>query len=133
MSIRLVVLVCLYEALTKGWATLLLLPASLVLLPLYIFLQYAAMRHEHGPYRKSIRIAAVLLTTFLLAAYVGTVGSDDTDRALLFGFYTALDTSALAKLAQAIGTVAYVLMAVVMVWLIGLLVASRRRAKNIIE
>lgn len=122
-SIWITVIICLGESLAKGWASLILLPVSAVVLPLYVWVELVALRHWKSSQDKWIIRLATALTIALLLAYVATVGYGDTDQVLLFGFYASTTGAALTTLSMVVCGIASV--AAVLLW-IGLVILNIR-------
>lgn len=81
-------LVCAYESLTKGWFSFMLLPISVVALPLELLLQLWARRRELQqpiPELKQLRLAQLIA---FMVFYVTIVGVGDTEQVYLFGLWT---------------------------------------------
>jgi hypothetical protein len=118
--------VCLAEAFLKGWFSLLLLPASLVVLPLEFFLQRQGVRTQKrldSGYLRALRLAQLVA---LVMTYASLVGFGDTDDVLLFGFKADVLDSKLTNLSWTIFGLASAALAVLTIWLVVALVRRRR-------
>lgn len=127
LIILLTVLICAFQALTKGWISLVLIPLSLVVLPVYTLIEFKSLKQASGPYGTWIRLTSMLLTVFTLLFYIGMVGFGDTDEVLLFGFYKSTHFSNITHISSNISQAAYYLAPATFILLIVLLVANNRR------
>jgi hypothetical protein len=99
-----VVIVCAYESFTKGIMTLVLVPLSVLVLPLFIIVRSVAKDQFGSRLGKPIRLTSFALTISMLCTYVFMVGGGDTKDVLAFGFYkTTTDNT----LVMALDKVAY--------------------------
>lgn len=85
----LTLLVCLVQSILKGWWSLVLLPASLIVLPLVFLLQRVALQTQRRTGSTHVKVVRLGQLAALLAFYVGLVGFGDTNDVLLFGFMVA--------------------------------------------
>lgn len=108
---------CAFESFTKGWYSLLLIPISLVLLPVEFFLQAFARRSSYAKYR-DIMIARPLQLTSLVAAYVFIVGFGDTQDVLLFGFMNSTISTGLTNVSAVADMIALVMLASLTIYLV---------------
>jgi hypothetical protein len=118
------VIICGLEAFTKGWSSLFWVPASMVILPVYIVISLIALSQKSGLYTKAIMRASYVLTLFLLLAYICTVGNIDASESIFFGFLRTEDHSLFTFSTNA-SHVAYYLTPVAFVVLVGLLIINR--------
>ena len=128
--IILTIVICVYQSLLKGWASFLLIPLSVFVLPIYAFFGYKSLNTNTGPYKQWIRLTGYLLTFFVLIFYVGTVGIDDTNRVLLFGFYNSTDTSQVTQISENASRAAFFLGPATLLLLIVLLIANNMKKSN---
>ncbi len=119
-----------YQSLSKGWVSFILIPLSVFVLPIYAFFGYKSLNTNTGPYKQWIRLTGYLLTFFVLIFYVGTVGIDDTNRVLLFGFYNSTDTSQVTQISENASRAAFFLGPATLLLLIVLLIANNMKKSN---
>lgn len=119
-----------YQSLSKGWVSFILIPLSVFVLPIYAFFGYKSLNTNAGPYKLWIRLTGYLLTFFVLIFYVGTVGIGDTDRVLLFGFYNSTDTSQVTQISENASRAAFFLGPATLLLLIVLLIANNMKKSN---
>lgn len=118
-------LVCLGESITKGWFSLLLIPASLAILPAEFFLQRWGIRTQRrldSGYLRLVRLGQMLS---LVVAYVTLVGFGDTDDVFLFGFMMSTLDSGLTDLSWTVFGLASTALPILTVWLIVALIRRR--------
>jgi len=128
--IILTIVICMYQSLSKGWVSFILIPLSVFVLPIYAFFGYKSLNTNTGPYIKWIRLTGYLLTFFVLIFYVGMVGFDDTDKAFLFGFYNSTLTSQVTQISGNASDAAYYLGPATLLLLIVLLIANYKKKSN---
>ena len=128
--IFLTIVICMYQSLSKGWVSFILIPLSVFVLPIYAFFGYKSLNTNTGPYKQWIRLTGYLLTFFVLIFYVGTVGIDDTNRVLLFGFYNSTDTSQVTQISENASRAAFFLGPATLLLLIVLLIANNMKKSN---
>ena len=128
--IFLTIVICMYQSLSKGWVSFILIPLSVFVLPIYAFFGYKSLNTNAGPYKLWIRLTGYLLTFFVLIFYVGTVGIGDTDRVLLFGFYNSTDTSQVTQISENASRAAFFLGPATLLLLIVLLIANNMKKSN---
>ena len=76
-----------FEAITKGWLSLLAIPSLFVAIPLLVVVQSGAAKLlERGHDPRSISRIATAQLFGLLAAYACLPGVGDTPESLMFGF-----------------------------------------------
>lgn len=123
--VAIALVVCLAESVLKGWFTLLLLPASLLILPLEFVLQRIALRTQRrldSGYLRLVRLAQLLS---LVVAYVTLVGFGDTDDVWLFGIKASTLDSKLTDLSWTLFGIATTALPILTVWLIVALLRRR--------
>ncbi|HSW77327.1 MAG TPA: hypothetical protein VLG36_00840 [Candidatus Chromulinivoraceae bacterium] len=100
-----VTLLCAYESLTKGWLTIILFPASMVILLLFVFLQFQASSRlaKTVPATIGLRTVQIGQIIAVLALYLGVVGFGDTHQVFLFGFLSIDLSSPLVGISSFIG------------------------------
>ncbi len=125
--IFLTVIICAFQALTKGWISFLLIPLSLLILPVYAFVEYKSSKQDSGPYSRWIRYVSILLTVFTLLFYICIVGFGDTDEVLLFGFYRSTNSTLITQISSYISQAANLLAPATLILLIVLLVVNHRK------
>jgi hypothetical protein len=84
--------------------SLLLVPLSVVVLPLFVVIQLAAKKQFGSRLGKPIKFTSYALTVSMLCTYVLMVGGGDTDDVLAFGF---LKTTIHNEFVMALDKVAY--------------------------
>lgn len=93
-DIVLVAIVCAIQSITKGWMSFLLVPASLIAIPLFVVVQIVARKQFDSPRGRLIKIMSHTLTICMLVSYVLMLGIGDTREVLAFGFYpTTIDNT----------------------------------------
>lgn len=103
-----ILVICLFEAFTKGWMSFQLVPASVAILPLTFLLQLVARQHHRRfPSRDLLPLAHLQLGSLALF-YISTVGFGDTEETFLFGFLPSTYGSALTHISEFVMTVALV-------------------------
>ncbi len=120
-------LICAYESLTKGWFSFILLPISVVALPLELLLQLWARRAEPrhaGSDLKGFR--TVQLVAFLMS-YVTIVGIGDTEQVYLFGLWTVDLHSAWVTFSSALWVASVITLPIATLFLIIRLLAPRAK------
>jgi len=127
--IWLVVVICVYETITKGIVSLALLVLSVFLLPVFVFLEFKSIKNKKGPLGKFIRPVAVLLTVCVLILYICTVGGD-TGEVYLFGVYATNTASTVAIASLDASQWAYYLTPLVGLALVLLLLFNRKKRKR---
>lgn len=115
---------CLFQSLTKGWGLFLYLPTALVTLPIYIGLQFQALKYGEGRFSKLITAAALLQTLAVLAFFTAPAGFGDTSEVLLLGFYKTDVHSTLTVISDQIAYFSRYVAAATTVLLLVLLIAS---------
>lgn len=101
-----ILVICLFEAFTKGWMSFQLVPASVAILPLTFLLQLVARQHHRRfPSRDLLPLAHLQLGSLALF-YISTIGFGDTQETLLFGFLTSTTESVLTQASELVMIVA---------------------------
>lgn len=121
------VAICVFESITKGYASVALIFTSFIALPLYVILELKVIKNEHGPYGRPLKVAGLVLTAVTLILYIFTVGFGDAGRIYLFGVYATTDTTGLAEFSLRVSQLAYYLTPTTGLVLIGLLIANNEK------
>lgn len=108
------IIICLLESLTKGWVSFILLPASLIFLPIYGLVMFVCTRVSGShPYGKYLRLLAYALSVIVAVFYISVVGVGDSEEVLLFGFLISPVGSPPVLLSTLISVLCFVLIPVV--------------------
>ena len=126
VTIWVVALLCLLVVFTKGWLIFFLLPASIIILPLYVIIELVALKQKTGPYSKWIARTASLLTLCLFVGYMSFPGVYDTPGAVLLGFIVT-DSEALTYGLYALGIAAFISALILFFTLLGFLIANHHK------
>jgi hypothetical protein len=119
-------LLCLVESIFKGWWSLLLVPASAVVLPIEYFIQrYAHKMSLREPRLRGITSLRIAQLIALLTLYVTVVGFGDSESVLLFGFVESTNDSPVAKISTALCAISLFAVVILTVLLIARLVFLR--------
>jgi hypothetical protein len=93
--------------LAKGWISFALVPASVVIFPLFIAFQYLAARQLKQPSADPfLRFLQISQIAALLVFYVSIPALGDTDDTLLFGFLKGNINSTLATASSYVSAIA---------------------------
>ena len=119
-------LLCLVESIFKGWWSLLLVPASAVVLPIEYFIQrYANKMSLREPRLRGIASLRITQLLALFTFYVTIVGFGDSERVWLFGFVESTNDSPMAKVSTALCVISLFAVAILTVLLMTRLVFLR--------
>ena len=114
-----VLIICLVEAGTKGWWTLILLPASIVILPVVFFIQVWARRVAlREPTRRDLTPLRIAQLMAVLMLYVTAVGFGDTKDDLLFGFVRSNIDSTMTQISSNLNNLSLFLLPIMTLWLV---------------
>ena len=131
--LTLIIIVLIYESMSKGWVSLLLFPALVVVLPILIALYKIVNRRLITGTNNTQRGLLWLSALSVVVAYIFTVGGGDTSDALLFGFYSAQANDMITTVSNIISSVAFVVTPVATLSLITYLFITRPRATAMVR
>jgi hypothetical protein len=123
LSVVLVALLCLPLILTKGWLMFFLLPLSVIILPLYIFIEFIAIKQTDGPHIRWIKAMRHVLTASLLVSYIAFPGVYDIPGGVFLGFFI-IESDALTYSLYGLGIAAFLIAGISLFTLSGLLIAN---------
>lgn len=101
----------------------LLLPMSGIILPLYVLVEFIAIKHEEGPYVRWIKSMRHLLTASLLLSYIAFPGVYDVPGGVFLGTII-IESDALTFLLYGLGVAAFLIAAISLCVLVSLLIAN---------
>jgi hypothetical protein len=129
-GIWLLTIFCFFLALGKGWGTFFTLPAIVFTGPIFIVLQYLAIRYSRGPLGTLVNAGAAALAILYFAFFLCLVGFGDTSDAYLFGFFIVDSQALVVRISNVIAQVAMFLVLPTAVAMVAILIAARRRTKT---
>ncbi|HEY5695425.1 MAG TPA: hypothetical protein VIQ80_01170, partial [Candidatus Saccharimonadales bacterium] len=119
---------CAIDTLFKGWNSIILLPISVLVLPIGAAVSFIASYQQTGPYAKVARGLFYSLTFLLLVAYVCTVGYGDSPVYTVFGFFSSED-SVLVSLSELLSYAAYLFASATFVLLVVFLIVNHYKKR----
>lgn len=106
IAVVITVIICAFESLTKGWISLALIPASVVILPIFIGMQlFAIKQFRQSPSDLLLKVLQIGQILSLLVIYISLPAVGDTNETLLFGFLKGDINSTLANVSGVIAGV----------------------------
>lgn len=121
-----ILLFCLFESLTKGWWSVLLLPASAVVLPIEYFIQrYAYKLSLREPRFRDIAPLRIGQLLTLFTFYVTIVGFGDGWNVMLFGYVESTTDSLMSRISAVLCAISFFAVAILTVVLVARLVFLR--------
>ena len=126
----LVVLLLLFEAITKGWFMFYVIPLLIVAVPLLLVVQIWNRRLQRQGKRRVLARAATLQLLSLIVFYVAMPGLYDTETLNMFGFWPIDQSNPIVSLCGIIAAVAAMVFVICSVQAIILLGRAKRHIPN---